>query len=265
MLPRTHPEPIQLLATAFLAARRAGDHVLTQLGRRHDVLCVERADVKHKLDVEAQEVAGDVIRRAWPGHALLGEESAGAPLPDSEVRWVVDPIDGTVNFFHGMPYWCVSIAAQVGGRTVAGVVYAPELGLVFDAAADTPARCNGRELRVSGTHDTRLAIIHTGADKSDLGEHAFRFMKRVAEIAQRPRIMGAAALDICHVAAGKADAYFEPGIYLWDIAAAHLILERAGGRLEVLKEFGGWRMAALATNGRIHDACRAALLPLLDT
>ena len=258
------PPHTQLLATALLAARRAGDHVMANLHRRDDALRVERRDVKHALDVEAQDAATAVLREAWPGHAILGEETADAPLPDAPVRWVVDPIDGTVNFFHGLPQWCVCVAAQIECKTVAGVVYAPELGYTFEATTHTPALCNGRVLRVSKTSDTQLATIHTGSDKGDASGRAFRFMRRVAEIAQRPRIMGSAALDICFVASGKADAYFESGIFLWDIAAAGLILERAGGKIEVLKDHGAWRMAALATNGIIHAACRDALLPLFD-
>ena len=258
------PAPIQLLATALLAARRAGEHVMANLERRDEALRLERCDVKHALDVEAQDAACAVIRAAWPGHAILGEETADAPLADTPVRWVVDPIDGTVNFFHGLPWWCCSVAAQVRGRGVAGAVFAPEMGLCFEASLDTPALCNGRPMRVSKTAETRLATIHTGAYKGDAPGRAARFMGRVAEIAQRPRVMGAAALDICFVAGGKADAYFEPGIYLWDIAAAGLILERAGGVVEILRDHGAWRLAALATNGALHAACREALLPLLD-
>ena len=258
------PPVTQLLATALLAARRAGDYVLANLDRRDDALRVERKDVKHALDVEAQEVATTVLRDAWPDHAILGEETADAPLPDAPVRWVIDPIDGTVNFFHGLPLWCVCVAAQIEGRTVAGVVYAPELGLTFEASLDSPATCNGRVLRVSKTATTQLATIHTGTAKNLMGEHAFRLLRHVNEIAQRPRIMGSAALDICFVASGKADAYFEAGIFIWDIAAAGLILERAGGKIEILKDYGAWQMATLATNGIIHDACKDALAPLLD-
>jgi len=256
-------KPVQLLATALLAARRAGEHVMANLARRDEALRLDRLDVKHALDFEAQAAAFAVIESAWPGDAILGEETADVPLADTPVRWVVDPIDGTVNFFHGLPWWCCCVAAQVNNKTVAGAVYAPEMGLCFEASTETPALCNGRPLRVSKTAETRLASIHTGSGKSYPGENPLRFLECVVEMAQRPRIMGAAALDICSVAAGKADAYFEPGIYLWDIAAAGIVLERAGGKLEILKDHGAWRVAALATNGALHAACRDALLPLL--
>jgi len=257
-----NPNPVQLLATALLAARRAGEHVMANLGRRDEAVRLDRLDVKHALDFEAQDAACSLIRSAWPGDAILGEETADAPLPDTPVRWVVDPIDGTVNFFHGLPWWCCCVAAQVDGKTVAGAVYAPEMGLCYEASTETPALCNGKPLRVSKTSETRLASIHTGSGKSYPKGKPLRFLECVVDMAQRPRIMGAAALDICSVAAGKADAYFESGIYLWDIAAAGIILERAGGTIEVLKDHGAWRLAALATNGTLHKACKDALLPL---
>ena len=257
------PPATTLLAVAQQAARQAGEHVLSQLGRRGDTDKILRHDIKHKLDREAQEVATAAIRASFPEHAILGEETADVALPASDVRWVIDPIDGTINFTHGLPLWCCAIAAQVDERTVAGAVFAPELGLQFDAQAGGPARCNGRPLRVSETDRPDRALIHTGADKDNPGAASFRFLNRIAEIAQRPRVMGSAALDICWVAAGKTDAYFEPGVFLWDVAAAGLILECAGGRCEVLRRGSGYKMAVLATNERLHQTLRDALLPLL--
>lgn len=252
-----------LLETARQAAQAAGDHVLARLHRRDDAALVTRHDIKHTLDRESQAVATDAIRRAFPGHAILGEETAEAALPASDVRWVIDPIDGTINFAHGLPMWCVSVAAQAGGRSVAGVVLAPELGLRFEALADGPATCNGRPLRVSSTARLDHALVHTGADRSEEAARAFRFLNRLAGIVQRPRVIGSAALDICWVAAGRTDAYFESGVFLWDIAAAGLILERAGGTGEVLHAGDGYKVAFLATNGLLHHGLRGVLAPLL--
>jgi len=257
------PTPSALLAIASLAARRAGGHVLANLHRRDEADSLTRNDVKHRLDVEAQQAATAAILDACPDYPILGEETCDAPLPEAPLRWVIDPIDGTVNFFHGSPWWCCSVAAQVGGRSVAGAVFAPELGWLFEATADGPALWNGRPLRVSDVDRTDLAMMHTGADKADLGEHSFRFLRAVAAMAQRARITGAAAIDICLVAAGRADAFFESGIYLWDMAAAGLLVERAGGTCEILRAYGGYRMAFLASNGRLHAPIRDALLPLL--
>ena len=257
------PAITELQAVATLAARRAGEHVLANLHRRGDVTTLLRTDVKHKLDLEAQETAAAVILSAYPGHAILGEETCDTPLPESDTVWVIDPIDGTVNFFHGLPWWCCSVAARHKGETVVGTVFIPEMQQVYEATRDSPALCNGIPIRVSATDRLDLAMLATGADKWDLGEYAFRFMRRVSEIAQRPRILGAAAVDLCMVAAGRLDGYFESGIYVWDMAAAGLIVERAGGRCEILKAYPGHRMAVLATNGTLQDACRDAFLPML--
>ena len=257
------PSADALLTLARRAACGAGEHVLSQIGRRADTDHVSRHDIKHKLDREAQETATATIRETFPDHAILGEETADAPLPDTEVRWVIDPIDGTINFTHGLPIWCCSVAAQIRSRTVAAVVFAPELRLLFEARTDGPSFCNGEILRVSETDALERALVHTGADKSELNGRPFRFLNRIAEVAQRPRVTGSAALDICWVAAGRADAYFESGVFLWDIAAAGLILERAGGTCEEIRNFQGYKMAVLATNGRLHAQLRDVVAPLL--
>ncbi|HRR33569.1 MAG TPA: inositol monophosphatase family protein [Kiritimatiellia bacterium] len=253
----------ELQALASLAARRAGEHVLANLHRRGDVHSILRADVKHKLDVEAQENATAVILAAFPNHAILGEETCDAPLPESDYVWIIDPIDGTINFFHGLPWWCCSVAVRHQGKAIAGAVFLPEMHQLYEATCDGPALCNGVPIHVSNTDRLDLAMLATGADKWDLGEHAFKFMRRVAEIAQRPRILGAAAVDMCMVAAGRLDGYFESGIYVWDMAAASLIVERAGGCCEILKSYPKHRISFLATNGHLHAGCREALLPLL--
>ncbi len=258
------PSNTLLLAVARHAAMAAGNHAFANLDRRRDANIVARHDVKHKLDVECEAIATSVIRAAFPDHAILGEESAtGDETPPEGVQWVIDPIDGTVNFFHGLPNWCCSIAARVGGKSVAAAVFSPELNLCFTATADSPAMCNGHELHVSETDAIDKSIVATGADKSEDSSRAFRFFNAIGAAVQRPRILGSAALDLCFVASGKADGYFEHGIFIWDVAAAGLILERAGGRCEVLRSHGGHRMAFLGTNGRIHDALRSVIVPQL--
>jgi len=257
------PTPKELLTVAKQAAQKAGGHVLAQLARRGDTDKILRHDIKHKLDRESQEVATATILSAFPHHAILGEETSDAPLPESEVRWIIDPIDGTINFTHGLPLWCCCVAAQIHEKTVAGVVFAPELGKLFEAQADAPALCNGQPLYVSETPRLELSLLHTGADKDFPGGPSFRFLNCISTISQRPRLMGSAALDICWVASGCADGYFEGGVYIWDIAAAALILECAGGTGEVLQHRGNHRMAFMATNGKIHQALRDALAPLL--
>lgn len=257
-----------LLATARLAAARAANYALSQSGRRHDAKSVSRFDVKHKLDVECEAIATRALLDAFPGSTVIGEESAtpasDPPPPPRGVEWIVDPIDGTVNFFHGSPYWNCSVAARVDGVTKAGVVCAPELGLCFEATDDGPALCNGEPVRVSAETDLGRAIVHTGSDREEPPGDAFRFFDKLALLAQRPRVCGSAALDICFVASGRCEGYFEHGIYIWDYAAADLVLRRAGGRSEILRRHGGYRVAYLATSGQpsVHDPLKAAILPL---
>ena len=247
-------KPTLLLATAKYAAMRAADYASSQSTRRHDANSATRRDVKHKLDVECEALARQLLTDAVPGSAVLGEESCSVfdgpePPAPAGVEWIVDPIDGTINFFHGHPYWCCSIAARLDGETVAGVVYSPEMRLCYEAAVDGPALCNGVPIHVSDTDDPALALVNTGEDKSLADDRYLAFFRAVSDRCQRPRIFGSAALDLCAVAHGRADVYFQTGIYIWDVAAARLICERAGGRCDVLARRGGYRMALLGTNG----------------
>ena len=246
--------PGLLLAIAKHAALRAADYASSQSARRHDANSATRRDVKHKLDVECEALARRLLTEAIPGSVVLGEESCTVfdgpePPAPAGVEWIVDPIDGTINFFHGSPYWCCSIAARLAGEIVAGVVYSPEMRLCYEAASDGPALCNGVPIQVSDTSDPALAIVHTGEDKSLADDRYIAFFKTLCDRCQRPRIFGSAALDLCAVAHGRADAYFQTGIYIWDIAAARLICERAGGSCEILAHRGGYRMALLGSNG----------------
>lgn len=234
---------------------------------------IERHDVKLQLDVECQEIASEVVLSAFPDHLVLGEEDpvdlSGCKgmnerdRDESPYEWIIDPIDGTVNFFHGNPFWCCSVAVRYRGMMQAGSIYAPVMRWSFEATIDEAARWNGEILKVSDTTELQRANIHTGADKSEgRGERPFRFFHRIAEVAQRARICGSAALDICLVAAGAADAYFEPGLFLWDVAAADLILKQAGGSSSLLREWPGHKLAYLGTNGKLHELLKTELEPL---
>lgn len=248
-----------LLQTAVAAAKAGSAHAVKERSRNQDANLVTNHDVKLKLDVECQQVITDAILRDFPDHSVLGEEDdEHKTAPADSYEWVVDPIDGTVNFFHGSPYWCSSVAVRRNGDMLAGCVCAPDMNLIFEATSDGPAKRNGAVIHVSEIAAMDMAIVHTGADKSASAEsRPFRFFNAIAGLVQRPRICGAAALDICMTAAGASDAYFEPGIYIWDIAAANLILCRAGGTGTIVRTFGGHRMAYFGSNGLIHK-------PLLD-
>lgn len=257
------PGQEELLAVAVESARRAGHHALREVNRRREAVARTQHDVKLKLDLECQHLALEVIARSFPAHRVLAEEEGPAALSgakDCAYEWIVDPIDGTVNFSHGLPFWCCSVAVRRRSRFLAAAVFAPMLNEWYTATLDGPAKRGNVPLHVSDLACLGEAVILTGLDK--LAEPAtppYAFFRRIAEAVQRPRILGSAAMDLCRVAAGEADGYFETGIFIWDVAAAGLIVERAGGRIETLKRSSGHRLSFLATNGRIHNALRTVL------
>lgn len=249
----SNPSNSLLLAVAVQAARRASSHAFSHQERRHDANSLEHNDVKLKLDEECQALAIQTILASFPEHSILAEEDteelAALKARESEYQWIIDPIDGTVNFFHGNPYWCCSVAVRRKGETLASAIVAPALGMIYEAMVGGEALCNGLPIRVSSTEKLSEAQVLTGADKSeDPEKKPFRFFNAIADVVQRPRVCGSAALDICAVARGSADGYFEPGIYRWDIAAADLILRTAGGVGKELRHFGGHKLAFLAAN-----------------
>lgn len=244
-----------LLKTAITAAKAGSAHAIDQRSRHQEANLISSRDIKLQLDIECQQVITDTILRDFPSHVILGEEDTEheKAAPDA-YEWVIDPIDGTVNFFHGSPYWCSSVAVRLNGKTLAGCVSAPDIGMRFDATADGPAYRNGAKIHVSEIADLPTSIVHMGADKSAPPGHGpFRFFNAIAPQIQRSRICGAAALDICLVAAGAAEGYFETSIYIWDVAAADLILRQAGGQGTFVRRFAGERIAYLGSNGLIHD------------
>lgn len=196
------------------------------------------------------------IRRSFPDDAVVAEESGGEGGEGR--RWIVDPIDGTVNFIHGHPFTCVSIAFADAEGPAAGVVHAPLLGEVYHAVRGGGAFLNGRPLRVSAVEDPSGALLATGfpfkAGKGD-PEAYMRLVTEALLATHGIRRAGSAALDLAYVAAGRVDGFFEIGLKPWDVAAGALLVSEAGGRV------GGWpgdgagpleTGNVLATNGRIH-------------
>jgi len=267
----------ELLNCAIAAARKAGDHALANLDRRREADAITHHDVKLKLDVECQAIADAVVRETFPNHTILGEEDDHSnvapptaeesvlwPMEPDDCTWVIDPIDGTVNFSHGLPRWCCSIGVLQGGRPVAGAVYAPALGRLYTATNESGSTCNGEAIHVSDTATLKESIVMTGVDRHKDGRvPPLAVFNAIANEAQRPRIMGVAALDMCSVAAGEADGYMETGIFLWDVAAAALIVQKAGGQVEITRRESGFRLHCVATNGPIHEELKGVVLGAL--
>ncbi len=258
----TMPLSSELLACAVRAVQAAAAHAMAHQSRRQEAVVRTDHDVKLALDQECQAIIEGVVRASFPDHRVLGEEGDGAKeaAPGADPLWIIDPIDGTVNFSHGLPYWCHSVAVQCDGRTVAGAVFAPALGKLFTASVDQPAQCNGQPIRVSATESLRRALVLTGSERN-LDQHpdATRVVTSVVAAVQKLRIFGAAALDLCMVAEGSAEVFYESGLYLWDVAAAAHIVERAGGVTEIIARLPGGRLRFLAASERLHAPFRALL------
>jgi myo-inositol-1(or 4)-monophosphatase len=256
------PDVQQLLEGCVAAAEAAGRHALDHFSRRTETVQVLAHDVKLALDVESQAAAVTWIRKRFPSHAILGEETG--LREKGEFRWIVDPIDGTVNFSHGIPYWGTSVAVQWRGRTLAGAIWLPMLNEWYTATATGPALLNGSPIHVSGLSELGHSILYTGMlEVEGDGGLSIRVTIALASAVRKLRILGSAAAELCYVAAGRGEGYIETTIHLWDLAAGALLVERAGGRCEVLEDLGDYTYRFLATNGHIHDAAAAVVRPAL--
>jgi myo-inositol-1(or 4)-monophosphatase len=250
------------------AARSIGTLMRRHLAEAKHAHTITQHDIKLDLDVRSQKLIERTLRSAFPNVALLGEEGV-AGKANADFRWVVDPIDGTVNFAYGIPHACVSIALQCrrsqkgpgvyedGYQTLVGVVYDPFCDEMWTAIINQPARLNGRPIRVSKRTKLREAIISIGFAKTrQTLEHTLPYFNQLVRRVRKVRIMGAAALALTYVANGRFDAYIERGIRLWDIAAGGLIVECAGGEFwrEAVGRDHKYRM--IASNGRLRRTLR---------
>jgi len=215
---------------------------------------------EHDLVTAADRASENLIvkrlQAEFPSHHIVAEEG-GERAGSSEYRWYVDPLDGTTNFAHGYPFYCVSIGVEENGEQVCGVVYDPVRDELFSAARGAGAYCNGERLQVSDVQSLSHALLITGfpysfRERLDTVMHQFRqFMVE----SQAVRRGGAAALDLCYVAAGRLDGFWELMLQPWDTAAGRVILEEAGGRVTDFKggPFSIYMKEILASNARIHD------------
>lgn len=222
-----------ILEDARLAARLAGEEHM-RLWRTAGLEVAEKgsaADIVTAADRAAERAVLGVVGSRYPHHDVLTEES-GEMGHRSSWRWVVDPLDGTTNFNCGLPHFNVSIGVQHEGRTVAAVVFAPALGEEFTAVAGGGAYCNGQPVRPSEVTELQRAVVATGFpyDKHINPDNNLAELSRVMPRVRGVRRLGSAALDICYVAAGWLDGYWEMGLHLWDVCAATLIATEAGAR-----------------------------------
>jgi myo-inositol-1(or 4)-monophosphatase len=227
-----------------LLAERVGALEIAEKGMRGNIVTA--------ADRESEAFIVERLSRAFPKSSILGEEGS-AHSGTSDERWIIDPVDGTTNYAHGYPLWCVSIGYERAGEMVAGAVYAPALDELYAAERGAGATCNGKPIGVSAIERVRDALVCTGFIPAKFERNGANF-ERMSKLAQAVRRDGSAALDLCFVARGRFDAFWELDLSAWDVAAGSLIVREAGGMASLMNgsplaiEAG----SILASNGRIH-------------
>jgi myo-inositol-1(or 4)-monophosphatase len=262
-----HMSYSDLLESAVVAARQAGDLITGAIGS--DLGIQYKNEGKNNLvtlmDTASEEAIRKVLSERHPEVLFLAEESGGNE--DLEpLTWVVDPIDGTVNYAHGIPLYCISIAAVQNNEPVVGVIYNPNTNELFTASKGEGAHLNGVPLKVSANDELERAILVTGFPYN-VEENPFGCLDSFVELVRMGipvRRLGSAALDLAYVAAGRFDAFWEVALHPWDVAAGIILVTEAGGVVGTYAPEGMHGALVtdriLASNGRIHEELRSVLL-----
>jgi myo-inositol-1(or 4)-monophosphatase len=242
-------DPLDL---AIAAAQEAGVLLRANFGKQLNVNALEDHDIKLELDVKTQELITARILEQFPDDAIYGEEGL-AGNQASESQWIIDPIDGTVNYFYGLPHFCISIAQRVGQELQVGVIYDPMRDELWQVRKGGPALMNGVECHASKRVAVSDSILSVGFSKSkstiDKGMPLFQDL---VYRARKCRLMGSAALDMAYIASGRLDAYIESSVSLWDVAAGILLVEAAGGSVTMNpREDNPDKFSIVATNGHL--------------
>ena len=222
------------LEAATEAARATGELLKEHFLSEREVNEFAAHDIKLALDVEAQDLITRLLLARFPDRAIYGEEGLGGNQA-SEFQWIVDPLDGTVNYFYGIPHFCTSIAVRCGQEVLAGVIYDPMRDELFAADREGAlATLNGAPIQVSARTQLSDAILSVGLAKvTETIERNLPVLQDMIHRVRKCRMMGSAALDLAYVACGRLDGYIEAGISLWDVAAGILLCENAGGKIDM--------------------------------
>jgi myo-inositol-1(or 4)-monophosphatase len=240
------------LDAAIKAARAAGEMLRHDFARPQRINATTKHDIKLEIDVRTQELITQLLLSEFPQHALYGEEGIAGDQA-SEFQWVVDPLDGTVNYYYGIPHFCVSIALRCQAEIIVGVIYDPIRDELWTVQKGDAPKLNDREFRVSDRADLAEAVVSVGLSKTGMTiEAGLPLLQDMVHRARKCRLLGSAALDMAYVACGRLDAYIEQGISLWDVAAGWILVETAGGSVDMkprtdMKD----RYAIVASNGVI--------------
>jgi myo-inositol-1(or 4)-monophosphatase len=246
----------ELLSVAVEIARAAGELLLTFFERRVRIEYKGDVDLITEADRASEKLIVERLRQHFPTDSIVAEEGGGKEQ-ESEYRWYVDPLDGTTNFAHGFPVWCVSIGLERNGEGLAGVVYDPTREELFTAEKGRGALLNGHPISVSKTPELSQALVATGFPTRKRHKSPnIHFYYQVNMRSHGVRRAGSAALDLAYVAAGRMDAFWEFGLNPWDVAAGALLLREAGGRITDMKGQPHTLSSPhlLASNGLVHEA-----------
>jgi myo-inositol-1(or 4)-monophosphatase len=248
---------MSMLEFAKETARQAGQLLKEGLSGPREIRYKGAIDLVTEMDVASEKLILDAIRANYPDHAILAEESGRSDQDNATYRWVVDPLDGTTNYAHGLPLFCVSIGLEKDGEPYLGVIYVPMLDELYWAETGQGAYLNGQKLHVSTTDDLGKSLLVTGFPydvrvKSDNLVHFSNFLLS----AQAVRRLGSAATDLAWVAAGRFDGFWEPRLGAWDMCAGTVLVREAGGRVTSYDggPFSIYEKQILASNGHVHAA-----------
>jgi myo-inositol-1(or 4)-monophosphatase len=242
------------LEVAVAAAEAAGEVLRSTFGQRLDVEYKGEAELVTEADEKAEQKVKEVLGEAFPDYGMLTEEG-GEIAGEAEARWIVDPLDGTTNYVHGVPFFCTSVALERHGEVVVGVVHDPMAKETYAAERGGGVTLNGEPIGVSETDEPARALLGTSYP-DDPGEvpSGLDLFERFTNLARGMRRLGSGALDLCYVAAGRLDGCYEQGFSAWDVAAGALIIEEAGGEVTDYRgneaNLGGGGM--VASNGLLH-------------
>ena len=253
-----------MLNFAVQTARDAGAVLVDRLGRALQVSSKGDIDLVTEADLASEKLIIERIKSHYPRHAILAEESGATEIVagTSDWKWIIDPLDGTTNYAHGYPCFCVSIGLERAGSIEIAVIYDPMRDEVFAAERGQGATLNGRPMRVSAVEDLNSAMLCTGFPYNVRERPNFeRDFANFTMEAQAVRRDGSAAIDLAYVACGRFDGFWEDGLNAWDVAAGLLLIEEAGG---LVTDFAGGKLniytpKVLASNGLIHNAMRRVL------
>ncbi len=248
-------QEIEVLRFVERLARRVGDKIASTSGRRKRISFKGEVDLVTQFDHEAQDMIIKGLNKGYSDFGILSEEdvNSGTDLP---FKWIIDPLDGTTNFAHGLPIWAVSIALEAMGDVVLGVVYDPNRKEMFSGRRKNGAYLNGKRIKVSDTGKLENSLLVTGFPY-DIRRSKNNNLAQFSAFAVRSRAvrrLGSAALDLCYTACGRFDGYWEMKLSPWDQAAGTLILREARGRVTDFagREFNIYGDEVLGTNGKIH-------------